>query len=84
MAENKKDQVAEVLVRVFKIPLEQAKDLVMAYRLSGSYDEGIMATAQALDISLEIVQKVFYSLDDLAALVKEDQDLKKWWQTGEM
>jgi hypothetical protein len=43
-----------------------------------------MATAQALDISLEIVQKVFYSLDDLTALVKEEQDLKKWWQTGEM
>ena len=80
-SENK---VIEILAKRFKLPLEQARDLVIAYRLSGSCDEGIMGMAQATGISLKIVMDVFYSLDDLAALVKEENDIKKWWKTGEM
>ncbi|MBI5778240.1 MAG: hypothetical protein HZA49_02130 [Planctomycetes bacterium] len=84
MSKDTEKEIIKVLAKRFKLTLEQARNLVIAYRLSGSCDEGIMGTAQATGISLKIVMDVFYSLDDLRDIIKEDEDMKKWWKTGDM
>ena len=88
MAENEKIETAEYIAHIFDLSLEQARNLVTAYKLSGSCDEGIMGTTQAFGISLETVREVFYALDAVTAMNKainkEEQDLNKWWKTGEM
>ena len=78
------NEIIEILAERFGLTFEQAQKLVICHKMSGSCDEGIMGTVQATGIGLEIVQQVFYSLDDLAAIIKTDQDMKKWWKTGEM
>ncbi|MEW6026117.1 MAG: hypothetical protein AB1599_02315 [Planctomycetota bacterium] len=84
MSKEDERKIVEILAKRFNLTLEQARDLVIAYRLSGSCDEGIMGTVYALDIKLETVQQVFYALDDLRDIIKEEEDMKKWWKTGEM
>ena len=84
MSKEGEKKVIEVLAKRFILTFEKAKDLYIAYRLAGSGDEGVACVAKMYELSPEVVRQVFYSLDDLYQLAKEDEDLKKWWKTGEM
>lgn len=84
MNKNTDNKIIEILAKRFVLTFEQAEDLYIAYRFAGSCDEGVEATANLYNLSPEVVRAVFYSLDDLYQMCKEDEDLKKWWKTGEM
>jgi len=84
-------KVINILAERFNISPEQAKNLYIAYFLSGSCDEGIIGAYHSLNedpnskISLQLIMQVFYSLDDLYRIVEEDNEkLRKWWKTGKM
>jgi len=88
-------KVVEILAEQFHLSFEQAKELYILYRLCGSADAGIVAAFQYLDsekpdweIGLEVIKQVFYALDDLRDIIekgkKEEEELRKWWETGEM
>jgi hypothetical protein len=84
MSKESEDKIIAVLAKRFILTFEIAKDLYIAYRLTGSCDEGVETVAKMYELSPEVVRAVFYSLDDLYQMAKEDEDLKKWWKTGEM
>ncbi|MFH1232127.1 MAG: hypothetical protein V1709_11605 [Planctomycetota bacterium] len=84
MNKNTDNEIIEILAKRFVLTFEQAKTLSIAHRLTGSCEEGVEATANLYNLSPEIVRAVFYSLDDLYQIIKEEKDLKKWWETGEM
>ena len=84
MSKEGEHRVIEVLAKRFILTFEVAKDLYIAYRLTGSCDEGVECVAKMYELSPEVVRQVFYSLDDLRDIIKEEEDMKKWWKTGEM
>lgn len=84
MGKDTDNEIIEILAKRFILTFEQARDLYIAYRLTGSCDEGVQTVAKMYELSPEVVRQVFYSLDDLYQIIKEDADLKKWWKTGEM
>jgi hypothetical protein len=84
MNKNTNNEIVEILAKRFILTFEQANNLYIAYRLSGSCEEGVEAVANLYKLNPEVVRHVFYALDDLYQIVKEEKDLKKWWETGEM
>ncbi len=84
MSKEGEDKVITILAKRFILSFEKAKDLYIAYRLAGSGDEGVECVAKMYELSPEVVRQVFYSLDDLRDIIKEEEDMKKWWKTGEM
>jgi len=84
MNKNTENEIIGILAKRFVLTFEQAKDLYITHRLTGSCDEGVETVATMYELSPEVVRAVFYSLDDLYQIAKEDEDIKKWWKTGEM
>ena len=84
MDKKVENEIIEALAKRFILPIEVAKDFYIAHRLTGSCDEGVECVAKMYALSPEVVRQVFYSLDDLYQMAKEDEDLKKWWKTGKM
>jgi hypothetical protein len=84
MNKNTDNEIVEIMAKRSILTFEQANDLYIAYRLAGSCDEGVETVANLYKLSPEVVRQVFYSLDYLYQLCKEEEDIKKWWKTGEM
>jgi hypothetical protein len=59
------NEIIEILAKRFILTSEQAKDIYIAYSLTGSCDEGVKTVSELYGVGKEVVRRVFEALDDL-------------------